>query len=81
MVGVGLWVWRGGSGIVGVVGCSHLASAFVVRTTHLITAVESPCNVSSILAKYCISTCLNFCSFNIGFLVLMSLFQNHSFAL
>lgn len=35
MVGVGLWVWHGGSGIVGVVGCSHLASAFVVRTTHL----------------------------------------------
>lgn len=62
---------------------SYLVSVSVIRIAHQLYWLSKRLSVlcSSILDKCCSSTCLDFCTFNFGFLVLMPLLQNHSSAL
>lgn len=61
----------------------YLVSVSIIKIAHQLYRLSKSLSVlcSSILDKCYSSTCLNFCTFNFGFLVLMLVFQNHSFAL
>lgn len=62
---------------------SYLVSVSVIEIAHQLYRLSKSLSVlcPSVLEKCCSSTCLDFCTFNLGFLVSMPVFQNHSFAL